>query len=155
VKYENQYIGRTNKRGKLLIPSVNAYYPAKFEIDPMNLSDAVRVPIVEQKVSVAAGSGYVIHFPVEMTHPIRAVLNDGAGLPITVGSHASLGSAQAIIGWDGQVYFETDLTDAPAAREILVVMPNGSSCRAPFIEQLQPQPGGETAMSDLGELPCN
>ena len=52
IRYENQLMGSTDDNGHLLVPWVAAYYPAKFQIEPLDLPANVSAPEVEQRVAV-------------------------------------------------------------------------------------------------------
>lgn len=44
VRYENQEVGRTDRKGHLLVPYSSGYYRGKYEIDPMDLPADVLAP---------------------------------------------------------------------------------------------------------------
>jgi len=130
VLFENQFIGRTNRRGRLLVPWVSAYYASKFSIDPLGLPSGVEVPTVEQRAAIKRRSGAVIRFPVHRTLAAIVTLVDERNRPLPVGLTAThVGTGQrAVIGWDGQTYFE-----GLHARNVLqVALPDGSTCSARF-----------------------
>jgi len=161
VRYENQFIGRTDEDGRLLIPSASAWYAAKYEIDPLGLPANVKVGDVEQRVAVAAGGGHVVRFDVERLRPARAVLRDISGAFIPAGAQAVIdGAAGTVVGWDGLLYIDT-IGGEPAPRSIRVTQADGIACTATFAPQLaEPAPsndmrnGEHAPVVDLGELIC-
>jgi outer membrane usher protein len=163
VRYENQLIGRTNDDGQLLIPSASAWYPAKYEIDPLGLPADVKVGVTEQRVAVAAGGGHVIRFAIEKRRPARAVLRDAEGDYIAAGAQVTIdGSADTIVGWDGLLFVET-IGDEAGSRHISVALADGSQCTAAFTAPpIAPgtapgtalDGGGDVTIVDLGELTC-
>lgn len=147
VLFENQFVGRTNQRGRLLVPWVSAYYAAKVAIDPLALPSGVGVPIIEQRVAVRRRSGAVIHFPVVRTLAALVTLVDDGHRPLPLGltvTHAGSGR-HALIGWDGQTYFEN-----LAERNLLrVSLPDGRTCTAAFV--MAPD---EAETRRIGPLTC-
>ncbi|KQP43666.1 fimbria/pilus outer membrane usher protein [Pseudorhodoferax sp. Leaf274] len=130
VRFENQVIGRTNARGHLLVPGVNAYYPARFEVDILDLPEDMQVAQSEQRVLLGAGSGALLRFSIQKVRAASITLVDQAGRPLPVGlSVQHLGSGRsATLGWDGQVYLEGLAQD----NELLVRGLGFESCRARF-----------------------
>lgn len=88
VRYENQLMGTTDKSGHLLVTGASGYYWGKYEIDPLNLPSTVQVPLVEQRVAVRRGSGYLMTFPLKRLAAASLVLVDTQGKPLAVGSQA-------------------------------------------------------------------
>ncbi|RCW65192.1 fimbria/pilus outer membrane usher protein [Pseudorhodoferax soli] len=147
VRFENQVIGRTDARGHLLVPGVNAYYPARFEIDLLDLPEDLQVAQSEQRVLLGAGSGALLRFPIQQVRAASITLVDSAGQPLPVGMSVQLlGSGRsATLGWDGQVYLEGLAQD----NELLVRGAGVPSCRARFTLAEQ-----ATGVARLGPLVC-
>ena len=147
VRFENQVIGRTDARGHLLVPGVNAYYPARFEIDLLDLPEDLQVAQSEQWVLLGAGSGALLRFPIQQVRAASITLVDSAGQPLPVGMSVQLlGSGRsATLGWDGQVYLEGLAQD----NELLVRGAGVPSCRARFTLAEQ-----ATGVARLGPLVC-
>ncbi len=131
IRYENQLMGSTDDNGHLLVPWVAAYYPAKFQIEPLDLPANVSAPEVEQRVAVRQGSGLLLDFPIRCRSRRqhqpggRARRTAAAGQPEPKKPAAA--SAPAL-GWDGQVYFEGLQSD----NQLRVVRPDGRACQARF-----------------------
>nr|WP_145551883.1 fimbria/pilus outer membrane usher protein [Variovorax boronicumulans] len=147
VRFENQVVGRTNVRGHLLVPGVNAYYPARFEIDLLDLPEDMQVPHSEQRVLLGSGSGALLRFPIQQVRAASLTLVDGSGRPLPVGlSVQLLGSGRsATLGWDGQVYLEGLATD----NELLVRGAGFPGCRVRFAMDAQAR-----GVARLGPLVC-
>ncbi|MGY0611666.1 MULTISPECIES: fimbria/pilus outer membrane usher protein [unclassified Luteimonas] len=108
VMLENSLVGHTDHRGLLLVTRLNAWQRNQLSIDPMDLPADIRVGAVEQIASPADRSGTRVEF--ELT-PVRAavvVLHDAHGVPMPLGTRARLAGASgdAIVGYDGEAYFE-------------------------------------------------
>ncbi len=146
IRYENQLVGRTNRRGHVLIPWVSAYYRAKYEIDPLSLDANVKVPIVTQHVAVSRGSGALVAFPIERMKAARATVLDSAGNPLSAGSVATVNEASsAYIGWDGMLFME----NLSASNHISVGLAEGRSCTFGFAAEMDTDD-----ILDLGTLTC-
>ncbi|MDF3932321.1 fimbria/pilus outer membrane usher protein [Pseudomonas citronellolis] len=146
VRYENQLVGHTNADGHLLVPWSSAYYPGKYEIDPLGLASNVVAPLVEQRVAVRAGSGYLLRFPVHRVLSASLLLHDRHGQPLPLGAQARVnGGAPVLVGWDGLVYLE----QLQAHNSLNVTLPDGGTCGVRF--ELDPQ---ATELVLLGPLPC-
>jgi outer membrane usher protein len=147
VRFENQVIGRTNARGHLLVPGVNAYYPARFEVDILDLPEDMQVAQSEQRVLLGSGSGALLRFSIAQVRAASITLVDLAGRPLPVGlSVQLLGSDRsATLGWDGQVYLEGLALD----NELLVRGVGFESCRARFTLD-----GQARGVARLGPLVC-
>ncbi|MCI4590293.1 fimbria/pilus outer membrane usher protein [Sphingobium sp. BYY-5] len=146
VYYENQLVGRTDTSGHILIPWATAYYPGSYMIDPLELSDDMTADIVEQRVAVARGSGYLLDFPVRRMIAARMVLVDKAGTLLPVGAVARInGNSMAYVGWDGLVFAE----DLGPHNDLTVDLPEGQRCRTSFT--IDVNAGG---IADMGTLTC-
>ncbi|KAF1069392.1 MAG: Outer membrane usher protein YehB [Pseudomonas citronellolis] len=147
VLYENQRMGSTDADGHLLVPWVSAYYPAKFQIEPLNLPANVSTRDTEQRAAVRQGSGLLLDFPVRTVVAASLVLQDADGNLLPLGSQASeLHSGQhATLGWDGQVYFEGLQQD----NLVQVRLPDGSHCQVRFSLDTR-----ATTVSQVGPLTC-
>ncbi|WDG57255.1 fimbrial biogenesis outer membrane usher protein [Pseudomonas chlororaphis] len=147
VRYENQLVGRTDKNGHLLVPWSSAYYRGKYEIDPLNLPANVQSPLVEQRVAVRRGSGYLVAFPLTRIVAASVVLVDARHQELPLGSlvtHEQSG-AQAVVGWDGLVYLE----NLAPNNSLRVSLADGSSCQVSFT--LEPE---QEQVPLIGPLVC-
>ncbi|MGS2743101.1 fimbria/pilus outer membrane usher protein [Halomonas sp. LS-001] len=125
VRYENQLVGHTRDSGHLLVPWARAYYAGKYEIDPLVLPAQFDTPTVEQRVAVNAGSGYLLHFPVERIIAATLTIIDANGDTVPLGSRVVTdGGTTALVGWDGQTYLDNLKSD----NRLEVTFPDGSTC---------------------------
>lgn len=146
VRQENQPVGTTDRNGHLLLPWVNAYYGAKFAIDPLGLPANVGTPVVEQRAAVKLGSGRVVHFPVRRLHAATVVLHDPDGAPLPPGTPVRLnGEVATYVGWDGIVYFE----NISKLNRLDAFLRDGSACSFTF-----PFDGHQAAIPRIGPLSC-
>ncbi len=147
VLFENQIVGRTNGRGRLMVPGVSAYYASKFAIDPLALPSGVAVDLVEQRAAVRPRSGAVVRFPLLRNLSALVTLVDPQGQPLAMGlsvTHVET-EQQGIVGWDGLAYFE-----GLRPRNLLRVdWPDGRSCAVVFV--VDPD---STETAQIGPLTC-
>lgn len=144
VIYENQKIGKTDKNGHLLIPNVSSYYPAKVEIDTLQLPADVVADRVSDNVAVREGSGMVVKFPVKTVLSANIRLNDSQGQPLKLGTLVTEQNTQqtTVVGYDGLVYF----TNLQSHNMLSIRQEDNSVCRIGFdlnthhhsIEQIGP-----------------
>lgn len=148
VRYENQSMGRTDKQGYLLVPSISSYYAAKYDIDTLDLPADMTAPRVEQRFAVKRQSGYLLNFPVERLRSASVILHDQTGKPLPLSSQVLRANhGTEYIGWDGIVWME----DLAAHNPMQVVTPDGRSCEATLeIENGQPK-----ALQTYGPLTCS
>lgn len=129
VRYENQFVGKTDGNGHLLIPWANSFYRAKYAIDPLGLPPIIETPLVEQRVAVRRGSGYLLDFPMARVVAATVRLHDAAGAPLPVGAAVTVnGTPGAYVGWDGIAYVEK----LQAHNRLEVHLPGAASCTASF-----------------------
>ncbi|MCD9005490.1 fimbria/pilus outer membrane usher protein [Luteimonas sp. XNQY3] len=146
VRYENQRIGTTDRGGRLLVPWAGAHYAAKYEIDPLALPAHVRTPVVEQRVAVRRGGGYLMHFPVERATAAMITLHDADGTVLPPGTPVATGQGvQAHVGWDGLVYLDGLSED----NTLTVHKPDGPPCTVRFALDT-----GHEGIARIGPLTC-
>ncbi|KAA8997041.1 fimbrial biogenesis outer membrane usher protein [Affinibrenneria salicis] len=148
VRYENRSMGTTNKRGHLLVPWVNANYPAKVEIDPLQLPADVETPKVEARVAVKEGSGMLVSFPVERVLSANIVLHNGDEQPIAPGTPVTNedNGESTLSGHQGLVYF----SHLRNVNHLRFRQQDGHTCRATFS-----LPDTSRSMARVGPLTCD
>ncbi|MDO6409194.1 fimbria/pilus outer membrane usher protein [Pantoea phytobeneficialis] len=147
IRYENQSMGRTDKEGYLLVPSISSYYAAKYDIDTLDLPADMTSPRVEQRFAVKRQSGYLLNFPVEKLRSASVILHDSNGKPLPVSSQVlRAGQATEYVGWDGITWME----NLEASNPIQVTTPDGRSCRT----ELTIANGQPLALKTYGPLTC-
>jgi len=147
VRFENQLMGKTDDKGYLLVPRVNSYYPAKYDIDTLDLPADMTSSSVEQRFSVKRQSGYLLHFPIEQLRAASVILHDqnGEALPLS-SAITRQGQQVEYVGWDGIVWME-NLTER---NTIHVRTPDGRQCDTELTV-----PGGRPAsLTTYGPLVC-
>lgn len=148
VMYENQKMGKTDKKGHLLIPTVSSYYPAKVEIDTLPLpADAVANRVVDN-ISVREGSGVVVKFPVKRELSATIKINDIHGEPLKLGTVVTEQNSQqtTVSGYEGLVYF----SNLQQHNVLVIRQEDNSVCRVGFDLNLN-----HHSIEQIGPLVCN
>ncbi len=148
VRYENQPMGRTDRQGYLLVPSVSSYYGARYAIDTLDLPASVSTPRIEQRVAIKRKSGFLLDFPVTPLRAASVILQDASHQPLPLASQVvRAGESTSYVGWDGIVWLE-NLQPHNALR---VIAPDGRECRVTFsVDRGEPQ-----ALKTYGPLLCS
>jgi outer membrane usher protein len=130
VLFENQVVGHTNRRGRLFVPNVNAYYPASYAIDPLQLPAGLRVPATEQRVAIRHGSGAIVRFALERFTAATVALVDRASQPLPLGARVLHRESGVVnyVGWGGIVFIEGLSTH----NSLVVTTPDGAQCAVTF-----------------------
>jgi outer membrane usher protein len=132
VMYENRLVGRTNSRGKLLIPSLRSFEDNRLSVDTRLLPPDVEVGLTEINVRPGDRSGVPVDFQVRKVAAALVTLHDGSGRPLPLGSVASVDGADGQpVGHDGAAY----VTGLKSSNRMQVALPDGSSCSVQFAYQ--------------------
>lgn len=113
VRLENRPVGRTDGRGTLVVPRLNAYQRNRLSIDTEDLPAEYRVDEVVTQAVPARGSGVAVRFGVRRVNPVQFTLTDRRGQPVAAGTplrilDASGSEERTVVGRDGFVYIEHD-----------------------------------------------
>jgi outer membrane usher protein len=146
VRYENQLVGKTDSGGHLLVPYATSYYPAKYEIDTLSLPADLQARMVEQRVAVQYGSGYLVRFPMKHVLTVLIRLTDPTGKPLPVGTPVHAAKAEAYVGWDGMLY----LSGINRGEKLEASLPSGTRC----IATVRAVPAASAGQVRLGPLVC-
>ena len=106
VLHENRPIGRTDQRGHLLVPDLNAYQSNRLSIDSLSLPADAQVDTVARDVVPQARSGVLARFPLSRYAAASIVLLDEAGQPLPPGTrvHHAESGADTVVGYDGLTF---------------------------------------------------
>ena len=130
VMRENRPMGITNKKGGLLVTSLNAYQRNKLSIDPMSLPADVDISRVNAEVVPSDRAGTLVRFGIRPVQAASLILHNVDGEAIALGSSVTLQGSNApamVVGYDGMVYLE-----GLGAHNILNVHTAQGQCRAQF-----------------------
>jgi outer membrane usher protein len=107
VQFENRPIGKTNRRGKMLVTGLRAFEENAVSIDPETLPHGATVEAVSQKVVPRNRSGVVVGFRTsDASEAATITLRRQDGTYVEAGSVYRVEGREGshIVGYDGQAY---------------------------------------------------
>ena len=144
VYVENQPVGRTDSKGRVLLDSLRAYESNAISIDPKELPLDASLATSGMSVTPAYRSGPVVRFPVVRASAVTLRLLMPDGTPVPAGASVTTRNERVPVAFDGLVYLTTAAGRHEASAE-------WSSQRCIFSferpERGDPQP-------DLGDITC-
>lgn len=144
VYLENHLVGRTDERGRAVLPNLLSYQANRITIDPMDLPLDIAIDSRTLVVRPAFRSGVVARFPVQRINPgtFRLRLPDGTAVP--TGAEVQLNGGVFTVAMDGFTYVTTlDHGTAGTAR--------WTAGRCVF--RVEPPPGDDP-LPDMGLILC-
>jgi outer membrane usher protein len=144
VYLENQPVGRTDRKGRVLLDSLRPYESNAVSIDPRELPLDASLAMPEMTVTPAYRSGPVVSFPVVRASAATLRLVQPDGTPVPAGARVTTPSERAPVALNGLVY----LTLAAGRQDAVAEWP-GNRCAFSFE---RPQNGDP--VPDLGTLLC-
>ncbi|MFC3125041.1 fimbria/pilus outer membrane usher protein [Pseudoroseomonas globiformis] len=152
ILQENRPVGRTDSRGRLLVPNLRPHERNRIGVAPDDLPADAVVADTTRMVSPRNLSGLVVRFPIDRASSARIRLVDAQGVSLPLGSIATLATDAGMppgerlpVGYDGEV-FATGLT--PRNR-LDLRLPGGGICAAEF--EFTP---AQNDLPLLGPVPC-
>jgi outer membrane usher protein len=147
VYQENRDVGTTDKSGRLLVPDMRSFDVNQIGIEPKDVPADADLALDKHIVRPQDRSGVVIRFPIHFSHGALLKLVDQTGLPIPLGSTATLlgSSAPAPVGYEGETYLEGLGTH----NRVSVGLANGKRCTVSF--DYKPVPGD---IPTIGPVVC-
>jgi outer membrane usher protein len=130
VLQENRNVGRTNSKGRLLVPDMLSYQLNHIAVEPTDIPADATINNDKRAFRPRDLSGVVLKFPIKFSHAALLQLVDEAGVPLQLGSSATLRATGAVfpIGFEGDAYVE----DLSPHNELIVERPNGQRCTVAF-----------------------
>jgi outer membrane usher protein len=144
VYVENQPIGRTDRKGRVLLDRLRPYDTNKVSLDPAELPLDAFLSSPTAQLTPAYRSGAVVRFPITRASAATMRLVQDNGEPVPAGARVHAPGGDATVALDGLTF----LTDAAGYNEASASWP-GHRCRFSF---QRPQDGDP--MPDLGEIQC-
>jgi outer membrane usher protein len=144
VYVDNQPVGKTDSKGRVLIDGLRAYESNMVSLDPTEVPMDASLSVARMDLTPAYRSGPLVSFPVERSHAaiLRLVRDDGSFVP--AGSAVMLGQRSYPVGLDGLAYLE----EIGSASEAMARW-SGGQCRF----ELQ-RPVSDEPIPDLGRVSC-
>lgn len=130
VLQENRDVGSTDSAGLLLVPDLRSFDVNHIGIEPTDIPPDATIGVTALEVRPQDRSGVVVRFPMQISHGALLRLVDEAGMPLPVGSTATLRAAGAAVpvGYDGNAYVQ----DLGLNNELDVERPDGRRCSVAF-----------------------
>jgi outer membrane usher protein len=127
--YENRLIGRTNARGKLLLPALRSFEDNRLSIDSTLLPPDIEVGTTAIVVRPGDRSGVAVDFGIRRVSAALLSLQDATGRPLPLGSVVKVeGAEDRPVGHDGTAY----VTGLRPANRAAVDLPDGTRCAVEF-----------------------
>lgn len=151
VLSQNSVVGKTNRKGLLLVPNLSAYQKNKISIDPLNLPANMKIERAQAQVTPRAGASVAVAFKLRRVQSAMLTLVNTAGGPLPVGASIlnMKGQPVAVVGFDGQTYIE-ELEKG--ANRFNVALPEGGSCTVQ-VNYTAPT-NNDAILLNLGEMIC-
>jgi len=130
VLQENRDVGSTDSSGRLLVPDMRSFDLNRIAIAATDIPSDVTIDDATVEMRPQDRSGVVVRFPVKFSHGALLRLIDGAGVPMSLGSAATLRATGVTVpvGYDGDAYVE----DLSPHNELTVESMNGQRCTVAF-----------------------
>lgn len=130
VLQENRTVGRTDSKGRLLVPDMRAFDLNHLAIDPGDIPLDTTIDTDSREIRPQDRSGVVVRFPVKVSHGALLLLVNSLGVPLAIGSSVRLLSNDQMfpVGYEGETYIE----DLNSLNKIEVEFPNGTHCIIAF-----------------------
>lgn len=147
----NQLVGRTDKKGRLLIPNLLPYYANRVQISDQDVPLDYSVQATEETVSPPYRGGSLLRFPVQRVTAVTGTLVVDAARTLTVPSFGQLRVTIAghpvlsELGRGGEFYLE----NVSAGEYSAVVEYDGGRCAFQLIV-----PKRQAAVTEVGRLRC-
>ena len=147
VLQENRNVGSTGSSGRLLVPDMRSFDLNHIAIAPTDIPPDVTIDVATREMRPQDRSGVVVKFPIKVSHGALLKLVDEAGVPMPIGSTATLkaNSVTVPVGYDGDAYVE----DLGSHNELTIERPDGRRCTVAF--EYRPLPGD---VPTIGPLRC-
>ena len=144
VYLENQPVGRTDRRGRVLLDSLQPYETNTVSVDPLELPFDASLAKTTMSVTPAYRSGPVVEFPVVRASAATLRLVQVDGTPVPAGATVTTVRERVPVARNGLVY----LTTAAGQQRAKAEWP-GHRCSFSFS-----RPATDGPQPDLGDLTC-
>ena len=144
VYVDNQPVGRTDNRGRVLLDRLLPYQTNEVSIDPTELPMDATISSPSMTVTPAYRSGLSVKFPVSRADSVTLRLVQLDGQPVPAGARVMFEGNEFPVAMNGLVYLSGVSTNVHAS-----VSWRDGSCGADFT-----RPAGGGPIPDLGDVTC-
>ncbi|WP_054618050.1 fimbria/pilus outer membrane usher protein [Neisseria sp. 83E34] len=151
VKLFNNTVGKTNRKGLLLVPNLSAYQQNMLDIDITDLPQNVQVEQAAVRAVPGERSGVAVDFKLNIMRAASLTLKHSDGSVVQEGAtvYREDGTPVAVVGFDGRAFIEHL---AEGRNRFTVRLPeNGGECRFDIDYRAEQYKG---SLPDLGETIC-
>lgn len=144
VFVDNQPVGRTDSKGRVLLDRLLPYQPNEIGVDPDKLPMDATIAKASMTVTPAYRSGAVVRFPVSRASAVTLRLMQPGGRPVPAGAEVRLDGNRYPVGLKGSMYLTgiNDRTQATARWR-------DGNCSFEVT-----RPAGKDPLPNLGEVAC-
>ncbi len=151
VYLENQYVGKTDQQGRLLVPDLLPNYGNPIRIDDKDLPFNTSIQTLEKLIAPPVTAGAVVTFAAVRLHAITGtIVVDRAGT-VVIPAYGQLTlegkgfHAESALGENGEFYLE----NVPAGTYTARVLLTGGECDFEFVS-----PTTDKVLDKVGTLQC-
>jgi outer membrane usher protein len=144
VYLENQPVGRTDRKGRMLLDSLHPYETNSVSVDPLELPFDASLRTTSMNITPAYRSGPVVKFPVVRASAATLRLVQVDGTPVPAGATVTTVREQASVARNGLVYLTMAAGQQRAKAEW-----SGHRCAFSFS-----RPATDGPQPDLGDVAC-
>lgn len=144
VFVDNQPVGRTDKKGRVLLDRLLPYQVNQVSVDPNKLPMDAKIQKASMTVTPAYRSGAVVKFPVSRANAVTLRLVQSGGAPVPAGAEVRLDGNRYPVGMKGSMYL-----GGIEGRTRATATWRDGSCSFELS-----RPNGKDPLPDVGEVPC-
>lgn len=113
VTLENQLVGRTNRKGRLLVQDIPALTPVKIDVDPDKLPAEALVKATLHTIRVPARTVALVEIDAVRFIPVMRLVTDATGTPLPAGMPVTAypSGGETLTGFDGMVEINAGAED--------------------------------------------
>lgn len=103
IKLENQPVGKTNAKGRLMVENLAPFTPVQIDVDSENLPAEATVRRARHVIAVPRRAVALVDMDVRAFRPVLRQIVDGNGAPLEAGSLvvAAPSGERSMVGFDG------------------------------------------------------
>ncbi len=144
VFVDNQPVGRTDAKGRVLVNRLLPYQANEISVDPNKLPMDATIARASTTVTPAYRSGVVVRMPIGRANALTLRLVQPGGAPVPAGAEVKLDGNRFPVGLKGSMY----LAGVTARTRVTAAWRDG---RCEFEVS---RPAGKNPLPDLGEVAC-
>jgi outer membrane usher protein len=144
VFVDNQPVGRTDRKGRVLLDNLLPYQANEISVNPNRLPMDAKFQKASMTVTPAYRSGAVVRFPVSRANAVTLRLMQPGGIPVPAGAEVRLDGNRYPVGMRGSMF----LAGLAGPTQATATWRNGS-CTFNVA-----RPAGKDPLPDVGEVPC-